>query len=216
MIQHNTPKQELESICDRWAESLKAIPEKASRVSYITQRLPELLLNKALFAGILKGIADGAGYPDVRQSTLFDNELLLYADPGRLFSIRLYLWAPGEYTPVHDHNAWGVIGPISGEFEVVKYRRRDDGLRKDYAQLEETERRVLSPGRTEVTLPLDDGIHKTGNPSATTIATIHLYGSPVRRSYITLFDTASGHAVRLYAPKARKRMLASQALDGLL
>ena len=207
--------QELQSICDRWSESLKELSGLESRVSYITQNLPELLLNKALFAGILKNVAAGAGYPDIKQSTMFDNEVLLVADPRRMFSIRLYLWSPGEYTPVHDHNAWGVIGPVSGEFEVMRFCRKDDGSREDYAQLEETERLMLSPGQTEMTMPLDDGIHKTGIPTGITTATIHLYGNPVRRSYINLFYLGSGNVYRMYAPKARKRMLASEALRGL-
>jgi predicted metal-dependent enzyme (double-stranded beta helix superfamily) len=206
---------ELRLLCERWSKSMEEISGYEARLKFIREAFPDLLLNTTLFRVLLKNIIDGARYPDIRQGTMFDNEMLLYTDSKRLFSIRLYLWGRGEYTPIHDHNAWGLIGPVLGEFEVIKYTRQDEGSDEEYARLGEKERLVLNPGETDVTLPLNNGIHMTGNPTDKTLATIHLYGNPVRRTYINTYDIQSGRISRLYAPRSRKRILASEALRTL-
>ncbi len=205
----------LENICNRWSASLKDLSDSKDRIDYMRKAVPELLTNKKIFSDILKDLLNGASYPDLRQATMFDNEFFLYADKNRMFSIRLYLWAPGEYTPVHDHNAWGIIGPVSGDFEVIRYTRQDDGTDETCARLVESQRLFLSPGQVEVTMPLNRGVHRTGNPTDITSATIHLYGNPIRRPYINTFNLESGRVDRLYTPKAKKRMLAEDAFRGL-
>ena len=207
--------EELRTICKHWSKTMEKLSGYEARVDHIQKELPGLLENKTLFKVLLNNIIGSAKYPDLRQATMFDNELLLYLDGNRLFSIRLYLWGPGEYTPIHDHSSWGVIGPVSGDFEVIKYARQDDGSREEYAILVETAKLKLLPGETDLTLPLNNGIHKTGNPTDITTANIHVYGNPVRRPYINRFDLKTGRVDPIYAPKARKRMLASEALRGL-
>lgn len=207
--------KELRLLCERWSESMENLSGFEGHLAYLQKALPELLLNKSLFKVILKNITEGAQYPDIRKGTLFDNEILIYTDSKRLFSIRLYLWGPGEYTPIHDHNAWGLIGSVSGDFEVIKYTRQDDGLDEGYARLVEKNKLILMPGESDITLPLNKGIHRTGNPTDKTIATIHLYGTPVRRTYINTFDIDTGQIARMRVPRLRKRMLASEALNNL-
>lgn len=211
----NQMPTELRLLCEGWSKSMEEISGHKARLEYIRKVFPDLMLNTSLFRQLLENIIEGARYPDIRQGTMFDNEMLLYTDSKRLFSIRLYLWGRGEYTPIHDHNAWGLIGSVLGEFEVVKYTREDDGSDEEYARLEETDRLVLKPGESDVTLPLNNGIHRTGNPTDKTITTIHLYGNPVRRTYINTYDPESGRISRLYAPRSRKRILASEALRAL-
>ena len=212
--QTHMPK-ELKNICQHWSSTLEKNSNYETRVAYIQKVLPDLLFNTPLFNRILENITDGRQYPDIREATLFSNEILLYTDPKRLFSMRMYLWGPKEYTGIHDHSAWGVMGPVSGKFEVLKFSRKDDGTKEGWADLVEKERVTISPGQTEMTQPLNNGIHKTGNPADTTTITIHIYGNPVRRSYINGFDLTTGKIYRMYAPRSRKRMLASEALRGL-
>jgi len=204
---------ELRLLCEDWSESAEKISGLEARLQFFRKILPDLLLNEPLFKSILKNIADGSPYPDIRQGTMFDNELLLYTDNKRIFSIRLYLWNQRKYTPIHDHNAWGLIGTVSGEFEVTKYVREDDGSDEAYARLRERETLILKPGEIDTTLPLNKGIHKTGNPTEKTVTTIHLYGNPVRRTYINTFEPETGRISRLYAPKPLKRLLAEEALQ---
>lgn len=205
----------LRVMCEDWSAAMEGISGYEGRLAYIRRQLPDLLLDSSLHSEILKNVMDGADYPDIREATMFDNEMLLYTDRRRMFSIRLYLWGPGEWTPIHDHNAWGVIGPITGTLQVDRFRRTDTGTDGDVARLEESGKRTLSAGETEVVLPLNNGIHRTGNPGEMTSATIHLYGNPVRRTYINNFNPVSGEIRRIYPPRARKRMLASEALRSL-
>jgi predicted metal-dependent enzyme (double-stranded beta helix superfamily) len=144
---------------------------------------------------------------------MFDNELLLYLDAQRRFSLRMYLHKPGEYTAVHDHGSWGVLGTASGILEIIKYRRVDDGRRAGYARLEETARCRRLPGHTDTTLPLNEGIHCVGNPTAKTIAVINVYGSPARRLFINRYDPENERVEKVFPAHLRLRRLAAQALE---
>jgi predicted metal-dependent enzyme (double-stranded beta helix superfamily) len=201
--------------CKRCSEVLSGLAENEAHIEFIRSELPTLLLNKPFFTKILNNLVEGGKYPDLQYSTMFDNEFLLYTDAAHLFSLRLFLWGPGEYTPVHDHNSWGVIGPISGELEVIDYRREDDGSREGYACLVELERLRLLPGQTASTFPLNEGIHKTGNPTQESILSLSLYGNPLPRGYINGFDTAGHSVYRILSPKMKKKLLAIQVLKSL-
>ncbi len=205
-------QEELRSVCQKWATAVRRINGREGRMAFFREELPALLVNRPLFEGILKATTGGAPYPNLRQETQFDNELVLYRDPARLFSLRMYLFGPGEHTPVHDHTSWGVSGSAFGPLEVVRYRREDDGSNPEQAQLTPAGRRVLWPGDIEETWPLDRGIHRTGNPNERTTLMVSIYGTPLRRLYIQRFNLENGCIHRVFAPRFKKRMLAEQAL----
>jgi predicted metal-dependent enzyme (double-stranded beta helix superfamily) len=205
-------QEELPNICRKWAVTVKSISGSEGRMDFFRDELPSLLANRALFEGVLKGIANGNPYPDVRQETFFDNEVILYRDPARLFSLRLYIFGASEHTAVHDHTSWGVSGSVFGKLEVVRYLREDDGSNPDQAQLARPEHVVLRPGATEKTLPFDQGIHCTGNPSEGTTLMVSVYGTPLRRLYIQRFNLENGSVHRVFSPRFRKKLLAKQAL----
>jgi hypothetical protein len=98
---------------------------------------------------------------------------------------------------------------------VTQYVREDAGSDENFARLREAENRVLTAGQTEVVLPLNNGIHKTGNPGDMTSATVQLYGNPIRRTYINRFDPVSGRIGRIYPPRTKMRILASEALRAM-
>ena len=206
---------ELQTIFDRWSESLQNYQNMEERILYIGREMPALLLNRRLFKKILTNVVKGQNYPDVRQATMFTNEFILFINNRRLFSARLYIYEPGQYTPVHDHNSWGVYGCVSEKIEVIRYRRQDDGTRQGYARLHETERVVLQPGDTSVVQPLNDGIHQAGNPAAGTCVMLSVYGTPIRRLYVNQFVPMNNLVSRLYPPRLRKKRLAAQALEAM-
>lgn len=206
---------EISSFVQRCSDLLSGIAEDEARIERVRGELSHLLLNKSLFTKILRDLVEEGSYPDLRHATMFDNELLLYADGARLFSLRLFLWDPGEYTPVHDHSSWGVIGPVSGELEAINYRREDDGSREGYARLVEVERVRLRPGETGYTLPLNEGIHATGNPTQESMLSLSLYGNPLPRKYIHGFDVDCHGVYRILAPKTKKKQRAIRALLNL-
>jgi predicted metal-dependent enzyme (double-stranded beta helix superfamily) len=204
---------ELQAIFDRWAESMQNYQDMEKRIIYIAQEMPALLLNQRLFKEILTHIVKGQPYPDTRQATMFANEFILFINQRRLFSVRLYLYEPGQYTPIHDHNSWGVYGCVHNRVEVIRYRREDDETRPGFARLAEIERPLLQPGDTASVLPLNDGIHKAGNPDGKTSVMLSVYGTPIRRLYINQYDHLQNSVRKLYPPRLRKKMLATRALE---
>jgi predicted metal-dependent enzyme (double-stranded beta helix superfamily) len=207
--------QELLQICNRWSRCFEAMTDSSARVDLIRGELPGLLQDSALFRRILEDIISGNSYPDIRQAMMFENEILLYVNPRRLFSVRLYLYGPGDFTPIHDHSSWGVSGSALGSVGVVTYVREDDGSVADRACIRESFRLELPPGRTVLTLPLDAGIHQTGNPTERPVIMVSVYGAPMRRLFINCFDAQHQRVSRMYPPRIRKRMLAGEALDRL-
>jgi predicted metal-dependent enzyme (double-stranded beta helix superfamily) len=205
--------RELQAAFDRWAQSIQKIKSHNERIAFTRSEIPALLLNRRLLKKILADIVKGKRYPDVRQATMFLNEFILYINNHRLFSARLYIYGPGQYTPIHDHNSWGVYGCVSEKVEVIRYRRQDDATRQGYARLHETERIILLPGDTSVVLPLNDGIHQAGNPATGTCVMLSVYGTPIRRLYVNEYDQMRNRVSRLYPPRMRKKRLAAQALE---
>ena len=79
------------------------------------------------FEKLLKNIKSGSPYPDLRQAQMIDDEILLYLNPKRIFSLRMFLYGPGDYTPIHDHNSWGISGASLGVLGVIRCARDDAG-----------------------------------------------------------------------------------------
>jgi len=211
----NELQEKLSGFCGSWSEAVSRQNDSLDRLAFFRTELPGLLAQQELFCGILEGIVRGGRYPDTRQATLFDNEFLLYRDRGQRFSVWMYLYGPGEFTPVHDHNSWGVSGSALGELEVVRYRREDDGSDPVSARLALSSRTLLQPGQTEVTRAFDEGIHKTGNPSAASLVMISVYGRTLRRLFLRQFDPDTGRVQTVYPPRLRKQRLAEQALKAI-
>lgn len=204
---------ELQTIFDRWAESLQDYKDNEQRIFYIGRQMPSLLLNRSLFKEILTNVVKGLNFPDVRQATMFSNEFVLFIHNRRLFSVRLYIYEPGQYTPIHDHNSWGVYGCVHNRVEVIRYRRENDETNAEFARLREIERPMLKPGQTASVLPLNDGIHQAGNPVDNTSVMLSVYGTPIRRLYVNQYDRLKNSVTKRYPPRLRKKMLAALALD---
>jgi len=113
---------------------------------------------------------------------------------------------------VHDHVSWGVSASAFGPIEVVRYRSEDNGVASQQAHLRMSGISVLRPGETETTLPLDRGIHRTGNPDGETSLMVSVYGSPLRRPFIQRYHLENGRVDRVYPARLKKRMLVEQAV----
>jgi predicted metal-dependent enzyme (double-stranded beta helix superfamily) len=198
--------KDLHDYCTEWSDPLGQLSDNESKIAYVRQKLPTLLENRLLITAVLNETKHNTGSPERRRHMLFDNEWRLHMDGKRRFSVRMYLYKPGEVTFIHDHSSWGVLGCASGEMEIVKYRRKDDGQKSSYALLEETERITCTPGRTDTTLPLDDGIHRVGNPTDQTIVVINVYGTPLRRLYINRFDIENMRVTKIFPPRLKNKL----------
>ena len=200
------------SFIQQWSADMAALTIGPDRMHHARHVLPRLLERKDLIANFLKGLANGSSHPALTQTNLFENEILLYMDPGRRFSVRLYFHPPRSYTAIHDHSSWGVSGTPAGTLGIIKYRIHTPDADKDI-RLSETERRLLPPGETDTTLPLNEGIHCTGSPDDGVNVMISIYGSPVRRLYVNEYDMETGRVIRRYPAKLARKKLARQALE---
>ena len=202
-----------EALCDGWSREMEKIKGPADRMDFMQKALPDLLLNQRIVVRLLEAIAAGEPFVDLKKASLFENEILMYLHPRRIFSIRFILYERGHYTPVHDHNAWGISGTACGTLEVIRYQRTDDGARKGVAHISRKSSALIHPGQVERTLPLDGGIHQTGNPDQDMVVMVSVYGSPVRRPYINTYDADGNTIRRLYPPRLYKKRLAAAALS---
>ena len=199
-------------LCRDWSDQMAALEDDAKRIAHMQAQLPNLLLDRSLAGGVLESIAKGTPGLNPGRCGIFENEILLYLDPRRIFSVRVYFHRPGEFTPIHDHSSWGINGTPFGTLNVVRYRRDDDGSDRNRAVLAVSERLALSPGELDVVHSLDAGIHQTGNASDQPNVMISVYGSPIRRLFVRIFDPDTGRIWKRFPPKIRKRRLAKQAL----
>jgi predicted metal-dependent enzyme (double-stranded beta helix superfamily) len=213
MAMHQKMPAQLLAICKRWSEAIVKLNNEKDRMQYVQKELPTLLHNRDIFIELLENIAGGNPYPDTRQAQLFEDEILLHLNTTPMFSIRMFIYEPGVYTPIHDHNSWGVIGAALGKIGVKKYVREDDGSKPGYARLRKYEDLILEGCQTDLALPLNQGIHQTGNPDSQTSIMVSVYGRPIRQVYIHRFDIENNRVFRMYPPRIKKRLLATQALD---
>ena len=209
------PPEELLKICKRWSDSIANISGDIARIEFFKNELPGFLRKQSVFEKLLNNMMGGKPYPDLRQAQMIDDEILLYLNPKRFFSLRMFLYGPADYTPIHDHSSWGVSGSALGQLGVIRYTREDDGSIETYARLKLAATVRLQPGEVEVTRPLNAGIHQTGNPGPGITIMISIYGSPIRRLYINRFDYEHNKVCKLYPPRIKKKMLAAQALKQL-
>jgi len=94
----------------------------------------------------------------------------LYVEPDGSLSIVALVWRPGQFTRIHDHITWCVLGVIQG----VEYEERFDA---DLTLVGRYENQV---GHVSGFAPPGD-IHRVRNRGDTTAISIHVYGTDVSR-----------------------------------
>src|SRR3954471_14968309 len=94
----------------------------------------------------------------------------LHVEPDGSFSIVALVWRPGQFTRIHDHVTWCVLGVIQG----VEYEERFD---LDLNLVGESDNHVGDVGGFA---PPGD-IHRVRNIGDETAISIHVYGTDVTR-----------------------------------
>ena len=103
---------------------------------------------------------------------------LVYDAADQSLSLYSIVWLPGQWTPVHDHGSWGVVGVVEGVLEERSYVRLspDRGADADI-DLARGGTVLLRHGAVTSFVPNPDHIHVTGVPSDRPRAvSLHLYG----------------------------------------
>ena len=112
-------------------------------------------------------------------------------------SLYSLVWLPGQWTPVHDHGTWGVVGVVEGVLEERSYVRVSPDRGAD-AGIELLRGGVILLGRGAVTsfVPNPDHIHVTGVPTDRPRAiSLHLYGRMM--SDFNTYDVDAGTRRRI-------------------
>jgi predicted metal-dependent enzyme (double-stranded beta helix superfamily) len=117
---------------------------------------------------------------------------LVYAAPDASLSLYTLVWSPGQWTPVHDHGSWGVVGVLEGVLEERSYvklsldRGADEGI-----QLARGGVVLLARGAVTSFVPNPDHIHVTGVPADRKRAvSLHVYGRAMNS--FNAYDVAAG------------------------
>ena len=117
---------------------------------------------------------------------------LIYDAPDASLSLYALVWQPGQWTPVHDHGSWGVVGVLEGVLEERSFARLspDRGANQSIA-LARGGVVLLGPGAVTSFVPNPDHIHITGVPAERLrVVSLHLYGRMM--DCFNVYDVAAG------------------------
>ena len=102
----------------------------------------------------------------------------VYSCSSGTLSLFTMVWNPGQWTPVHDHGTWGIVGIIEGVLEERNFIRMDTRERDDSGILLVRGGNILlNEGSVTTFVPNPDHIHRTGvSRSRKRAVSLHLYG----------------------------------------
>jgi predicted metal-dependent enzyme (double-stranded beta helix superfamily) len=122
---------------------------------------------------------------------------LIYKAPDDGISLYALVWLPGQWTPVHDHGSWGVVGVVEGVLEERSYvRLSPERGADDHIELARGGIVLLRAGAVTSFVPNPDHIHVTGVPAERPRAvSLHLYGRMM--SSFNIYDVAAGSRQRV-------------------
>jgi len=110
----------------------------------------------------------------------------IYISPDNTLSLFAMVWNPGQWTPVHDHGTWGVVGVLKNYLEERAFLRTDTRQAEDNGiVLRRGGITLLSEGSVSTFVPDPDHIHRTGVPKCREQAvSLHLYGRAMSNYHV--------------------------------
>jgi predicted metal-dependent enzyme (double-stranded beta helix superfamily) len=116
----------------------------------------------------------------------------IHLPPDGRLSLYALVWSPGQWTPVHDHGSWGVVGVVRGVLEERSFLSPAGAITGDHGiRLERGGIVLLGPGSVSTFVPNPDHIHMTGVPETReTAVSLHLYGRTMNAFHV--YDLAAG------------------------
>jgi predicted metal-dependent enzyme (double-stranded beta helix superfamily) len=116
----------------------------------------------------------------------------IHIAPSGNLSLFALVWLPGQWTPVHDHGCWGVVGVVQGVLEERSYMSASGEITANTGiRLKRGGVILLNPGAVSSFVPNPDHIHMTGVPrERETCVSLHLYGRNMNSFHI--YDVAAG------------------------
>jgi len=117
----------------------------------------------------------------------------VYVDDDGGPSLYSLVWSPGQWTPIHDHGTWGVVGIVQGVLEERSFIRVDSretlesGIRLQRGGLV-----LLGEGSISTFVPNPEHIHKTGVPEGRSLTvSLHLYGRALNAFHVYDLDAGT-------------------------
>ncbi len=133
-----------------------------------------------------------------RGSTAYGRYMLHRAP---LFNISSVVWGPGDNAKAHNHDTWGMVGVIENEIQETRFRRKDDGAKPDFADLEVTAVQKNTAGMVSCLVSPDDDIHEMNNVTDRDTVEIHVYGKDLADMPRLRFDIDAKAAKTFASPK---------------
>jgi predicted metal-dependent enzyme (double-stranded beta helix superfamily) len=123
----------------------------------------------------------------------------IFIAPDHSMSLYSIVWNPGQWTPIHDHGSWGVVGVLRGTLYERSYIRVDaDREAHSGIDLRRGGVLMLSPGAVTSFVPNPDHIHVTGVPdNAEPVISLHLYGRNMDSFHVYDADTRTRKRVQV-------------------
>lgn len=102
----------------------------------------------------------------------------IHIAPDLSFSLYTVVWAPGHWSPAHDHATWGVTGVMFGALEKRTYFQTAGDASTDGKHIIlPTGTQILDEGTVATFAPENGEIVEIGVPEdREPVATLHLYG----------------------------------------
>lgn len=146
---------------------VRGLHEPAACVAALAPLMAELVAQAASFLQPQHLCSSEAGY----------SRHLVHEAPDAGLSLYAIVWLPGQWTPVHDHGSWGVVGVVEGALEERSYVRRPDAGGDAGIDLAPGGTVLLTPGGVSTFVPEPDHIHITGVPDGRSrTVSLHVYG----------------------------------------
>ncbi len=202
-----------QSYCRLLETRLASIEDHNEAIKIVSREIAPVLADPDFLLPHLEEMAAGKTMGELRAADY--NDITIHRSPGGLFSVRLFVWEACAPYPIHDHGSWGVVGCLSGQISLTRFRRTDNATDPYTVELKESAHSTLQPGDTAAVYPLDQGIHRMEAYGGKTALSLHTYGRPIRKGYIRGFIPEKKQAYRIYAPKYLSRIIALKALYSL-
>ncbi len=179
--------QRLENFVARFTRLIESQPKEAALLTQGRELLHDLVKQDDWLVGGLR-----------EPHASHYQQYLLYLDPKERFSVVSFVWGPGQFTPIHDHTVWGLIGMLMGSEKCQPYSRMSDG-RWVPAGLQ----LHLLPGDVEAVSPRLGDVHKVWNAfSDQSSISIHVYGGNIGRisRHVYQLDGQTKEFISGYSP----------------
>lgn len=149
----------------------------------ITRRVAELV--SALLAGGYRLPAEAT-----RPSKEHHVNYPLHIAPDDSWCLASVVWNPGQRTPVHGHETWGVVGIYAGAEREIRYAKPTAaGSSRPLTPVGE---QVWQRGEVTVCCTTDDDVHAVTAVGAAPTVGIHVYGGNIGTMRRRLYDPATG------------------------